>query len=516
MFKNSLSRRTGGGSSTDQRRRAGKRRSDRGGRTLRLEILENRSLLSGNTWLGGLLGAGFNVPAIHGPVTLGTNWNTSAATQLSLRLPPAVAIGTPVTITVDALSAANGLARGYTGTLTVTSNASTAVLPTNNGDITFHNGVATFKVTFPTAAAGTTVTVTDNSTPPLTATETTDVVDPTVVSQFDLHLPRAVLLNTSVTVHVVAENGLDRPVTSYDASVVVTSSTAATIGAVTWDNGVGTFQVTFTAASTSTTLTVKDPTTSVSQTATTMVVDPNVATQFLVSAPHKVAIGTSFNITVTALNGFGAPVTSYTGPVTVSTSDLKGTVPTTPVSLTNGKATIAVTLATPSTSASPTTLTVADDSSPTPNTSLTKTVDIVAIDPTVVTGFRVYLPLFVQENTATTVQVTAINGLGAPVASFGTTAPPVITVTSTTDTTATISPDPKTLTFTGGTASFTVSFDATGKQSLTVGDVGTPTVTQTVTTYVGPALSGNGSGGFGGLGGLLGGLSGLLSGFGWF
>ena len=251
MFERLFSGRANRKSEADQGRPAGKSRSNRGDRTLQLESLERRSLLMQYAGLAStFLGAGAAVPALHGPATPQGTWTNSVATQLTLRLPPAVASGTPVTVSVDALSATNGLARGFTGTLTVSSNASSAVLPTNNGKIAFHNGVATFQVTFPTAAAGTTLTVTDSSTPPLTATETTDVVDPTVVTVFDLHLPGDVRVNTPVTVRAVAENGLGRPVSAYTGLLTVSSSASNAVlptnnGQIAFHNGVATFQVTF-------------------------------------------------------------------------------------------------------------------------------------------------------------------------------------------------------------------------------------------------------------------------------
>ena len=487
MFEHLFSGRTTRKSGADQGRPAGKSRSNRADRTLQLESLERRSLLSASAGLAStFLGAGAAVPALHGPATPQGTWTNSVATQLTLRLPPAVASGTPVTVSVDALSATNGLARGFTGTLTVSSNASSAVLPTNNGKIAFHNGVATFQVTFPTAAAGTTLTVTDSSTPPLTATETTDVVDPTVVTVFDLHLPSDVRVNTPVTVRAVAENGLGRPVSAYTGLLTVSSSASNAVlptnnGQIAFHNGVATFQVTFPTAAASTTLTVTDnSTTPLTATATTNVIDPTVATQFAVRAPHDAAINTPFKVTVTALNGFGVPVTSYAGPVTLSSSDANAILPAAgTITFTNGQATFSVTLVAPSTSAKPTTLTVADNSSPTPNASLTKTVSIVAVDPTVVTGFRVFLLPAVQAGTATTLQVTAVNGLGTAVTGY---VGPITVVSS--DTGAVISPTPSSITFTKGKASFSVTFKSTGSQSLTVSDANTPTLTETVKTDV--------------------------------
>ncbi len=310
------------------------------------------------------------------------------------------------------------------------------------------------------------------------------MVDPTVVTQFDLRVPRTVLVNKPVTVTVVAENGLDRPV-KYTGPVTITSSDPGINGASitpTWNsNGVGTFQVTFTTANAAATLTVADNTgltPPVSQTATINVVDPTVVTRFALRLPGKVAVNTPVPVTVAAENGFGQPVAGYAGPVTITSSDpgINGAT-ITPTWNSNGVGTFQVTF----TTANPTaTLTVADNTGLTPPVSQTATINVV--DPTIVTGFRVFLPRFAQLNQPTTVVVTAINGLAHPVTGY---TGPVI-VQSSSDATASISLVTSFATSGNGTAVYSVTFDTAGLQSLTVSDTNTPpTVTKTVWACVG-------------------------------
>ncbi len=319
--------RTGRKSSTGQRRLAGKRRSQGGGRPLQLESLENRTLLSASGGLASLLGAGSAAPALLGPATPGKPSNVSAAAQLSLHVPPAVALGTPVTVTVDAFTASGRLATGYNGTLTVGSTLA-ATYPTNIG---FKHGVATFKVKF-TAAGQTVLSVsaaaTTNSPLPLSAMTDTEVVDPTVLTNLVLFLPGKVALGALVTVKVVAENGLGKPIAGYGDTLTITSTNDVLSGTptVVWNTdpktgentGVGTFQVTFNTAITSANLTVTDNTLAspVSGAATTDVVDPKIVTGFKVALRPVVQVNKATTVKVIAINGLGQR-TDFTGSVDV-------------------------------------------------------------------------------------------------------------------------------------------------------------------------------------------------------
>jgi hypothetical protein len=71
------------------------------------------------------------------------------ATHFKMSATPATSIaGAPTTVTVTALDANGNVARGYTGTVHLSSTAPNAVLPAN---ATLTNGTGTFSVTFTTA-----------------------------------------------------------------------------------------------------------------------------------------------------------------------------------------------------------------------------------------------------------------------------------------------------------------------------------------------------------------------------
>ena len=452
--------------------------------------MEDRSLLSAAP-LAAVLPPSNPAPALHGPVAPPAT-TAAAASQLKLYVPATVAVGTPVNVVVNALTSTGKPALGYTGLLTVSSTPTGVTLPTNNGKIAFYGGVAMFQVTFPTAETGTTLTVTDNSTSPLTATSSAiTAIDPTAVTQYAVYVPRDVLLNTATEVRVVAENGFGRPVSAVNgttSAVTLTSSdNLATLptSSLNFINGVATASVTFGTAGANTTLTATDAN-GLTGSATTTVVDPTVATSFVVLTPHKVATGTSFNVTVIALNALHKPVSGYTGPVTVTTSDTAtGVVLPSTITWSNGEATFAVTLITPSTSTTPTTLTVADNSSPTPIAALTKTVDIVVVDPTVVTGFKVTLPPVVQKGEALTVQVEAVNGLGQAVTDY---TGPITLLSSDTLAVLPSTTALEALTWTDGVASFPVIFESTGPQTLTVTDANSTASHKAATFVVGTSV----------------------------
>jgi hypothetical protein len=85
------------------------------------------------------------------------------------------------------------------------------------------------------------------------------------------------------------------------------------------DNGVHTFNVTFTTAGAQT-LTATDTMSGINGTQG-ITVNPAAASQFLLTAPAAVTALTPFRLTVTALDPYGNRVTGYTGTVEFTSSD---------------------------------------------------------------------------------------------------------------------------------------------------------------------------------------------------
>ncbi|NUQ64021.1 MAG: hypothetical protein HUU20_16210 [Pirellulales bacterium] len=432
-----------------------------------MESLEDRALLSASAGLAGALPMSNTVPAVYGMAMPGTAAAAAAASQLELHAPENVPLGKPVAVWLTAEDAQGHVVRNYTGPVTVASSDPSAALPTN---VRFYNGRAVFQVTFNTLGAGTTLTVTDNANATLTGTATINVVDPNVVTQFAILAPHKASTGTPVTVRVVALNGLNYPVSSYNGTAVVESSeTGAVPASVTFVNGVAKFQATFNTADPDATVTVTDG--SVSKMVTINVVDPSAVTQFALLAPRNAPTGTPVTVRVVALNGENRPALSYNGTADVSTNPQGATLPAN-VTFVNGVATFQVTF---NTANANTTLTVTDSV----NTSLTKTATINVVDPSVVTRFALLLPPYVPKGAPVTVRVAALNGLGGLVSNYSGPA----TVTSSDG--AAVLPAGNTVTFTNGIAAFQVTWNTLGSQTLTVADSPTnPTVTATGTTLV--------------------------------
>jgi len=101
-----------------------------------------------------------------------TNVGTAPTTHFMVSGPATATAGTPLNITVTALTAANATATSYTGTVHFTSSDVAAVLPANS---TLTNGVGTFSATLKTAGAQT-ITATDTVTASITGTSGTITV----------------------------------------------------------------------------------------------------------------------------------------------------------------------------------------------------------------------------------------------------------------------------------------------------------------------------------------------------
>ena len=168
------------------------------------------------------------------------------ASQYYIELKPTVQSGTSTTVQVEALDANGNLVRNYDGTATITSTDTSAKLP-SPATVTFKNGMASFSVTFGTTGTES-LTLTDKTTSTLTTTASTTVTAPAVAAQYAITLKSVVQSGTPVTIQLRAIDATGHLVSTYDGTVTVTSTDAkATLptSAVTFTNGVATFQVTF-------------------------------------------------------------------------------------------------------------------------------------------------------------------------------------------------------------------------------------------------------------------------------
>jgi streptogramin lyase len=236
--------------------------------------------------------------------------------------------GSPFSVTVTALDNLNRTVPGYTGTIHFSSSDMQATLPADYTFTAAENGVHTFPngAILETAGAQT-ISVTDTATGVVgSATITVSLPPPPAVS-FSISAPEAVVAGSPFTVTVTALNAQGQVATAYTGTVHFTSSDPypgvfpPDYTITSSDNGVHTFSgvTLYTAGMQS--LTAEDTASnSVSGTATVSVSSAS-ANHFLVVAPSTAVAGTSFVVTVTALDAFGNVDTGYVGTVPLTSSD---------------------------------------------------------------------------------------------------------------------------------------------------------------------------------------------------
>ena len=459
------------------RNRGGRRRAGRKSRQLRLEPLEIRSLLSGVPGLSSVAAAAQSQYESRG------YYSYSTAQQLVLQQLDAAEVGVPVEMELVAANGHRSVVTNFSDSVSVTSGTDKTA---KVSPITFQGGVAYFSVTFDTAGEQT-LTATDTTTTTVPAvTAAVNVVNPAIATQLSLSTQGPAQTGVPVTMTLTAYNALNQPVTTFADNVTVTG-TNVTVSAVTYDDGVGTFTVTFgTAGYQTLTLTDStDPALSgtyflrVRQGTTTPTPPaPSPATHLALSVVGSPVVNKPVTVELTALNAQGGTVTGFSDSVTVaSSSDPTATV--SPITFSNGVATFTVTFD----KSGSQTLTATDTATGTsiPAVTVSTTVSPAPTTPSPATHLSLSVVGSPVVNEPVTVELTALNAQGGTVTGFSDS----VTVASSSDPTATVSP----ITFSNGVATFTVTFDKSGSQTLTATDTanGTTIPAVTATTTVSPA-----------------------------
>ena len=296
-----------------------------------------------------------------------------------------------------------------------------------------------------------------------------------VATHFEVIAPEETNIGAQARFEVVALDAANHLVTSYDgtATVSATNATGATLPTtITFTGGAEAFTADFAnTGSVAVTVTDSSGSTPIAGSATTVVNTATSATQLVVLMPATETPGTAVNVTVEALDASGHLVPGYTGTVTLTSStDPNATLPTayTFTAADAGKHTFSVTFAT-ITGTGTQTITATDNSA-TPLVGSVST-NLSSTAAATVTHFGVTINDNVQQGVATSVTVRALNANNQVVTGYTGT----VTFSSSTDATATL---PSSYTFTTGKSfrsdngvhTFSVTFDKTGAQSLTITD----------------------------------------------
>ncbi len=259
--------------------------------------------------------------------------------KFAVGVPTGSTAGAAFTATVTAQDAYGNTTTAYTGTVHFTSSDPQAVLP---ADMALSNGTGTFSVTLKTAGSQS-VRVTDVANGALTGTSPAIPVSPAAASRFTLTAPAGATLGVPFPITVTVWDAYNNVATGYTGTVHFTSSDAqaALPGNTTLTNGSGTFSVTLKTAGNQT-ITATD-TANGALTASRTVPASAAAVRFLVTAPASANAGSTFSITVTALDAADNPAIGYTGMVHFTSSDPQAVLPA-DAPLTNGTGTFSVTL----------------------------------------------------------------------------------------------------------------------------------------------------------------------------
>jgi hypothetical protein len=389
---------------------------------------------------------------------------SGTVTHYVMLIPSGATIGTAVTVQIVAENDNNHQVSGFSGTADLTSSDGSATLPST---VTFANGHATAQVTFGTAGQQT-VTATDNSDSSITGVATTNVATPDVATHFVVLMPSGATTGKPVTVKVVAEDAQNFIVKNFSGTADLTSSdgSATLPTSVTFNNGHASFQATFATTGTQTITATDSSDSTLRGTASTNVVAPAAATHYVLYITQGASVGSPVTVQILAEDSQNHEATSYSGTANLSSSDGSATLPST-VTFTKGHASFQVTFAT----SGPQSVTATDAS----DASITG----LATTSVAIPHYVLVLPSGVTAGTAVTVTMLAQDAENHLLSTYAGTAN-----LTTSDAAATI---PASVTFSGGKATFQVTFATTGQQTITATDSASGSPVGTATTNVAAA-----------------------------
>ncbi len=196
------------------------------------------------------------------------------------------------------------------------------------------------------------------------------------------------------------------------------------------------------------------------------------ATHFSVAAPPTATAGTSFNVTVTALDATNATATAYSGTIHFTSTDGTAVLPA-DATLTGGTGTFAVTMKTAGTQ----TVTATDTVS-----AITGASGNITVSPAAASHFTVVAPAAETAGTSFSFNVTAFDPFNNLVTGYAGT----VAFTST-DAQASL---PGNMTLTNGVGTFSATLKTSGNQTITVTDTVTAAITGTSGNVAVAAASG--------------------------
>jgi Ca2+-binding RTX toxin-like protein len=254
--------------------------------------------------------------------------------------------GTAIAVTVTALDAAGNVILDYPGTVKFSSSDPQAGLPANYTYTAADQGSHTFNVVLKTAGTQT-ITATAGS----VSGQASVQVGAASAARFVVSVPATATAGVALSaVTVTVTDAFGNTIAGYTGPVQFSSSDSQAVfspASYTFtaaDQGIHTFSSSVT-LKTAGAQTVTATAGGVSGQAFVPVTFA-AAASFSVSGPSTATAGTGFKVTITARDAFGNAVTSYSGPVTLTSSDGQSllNLPSGGIQLSGGVATVPVTL----------------------------------------------------------------------------------------------------------------------------------------------------------------------------
>jgi putative cell wall-binding protein len=288
------------------------------------------------------------------------------------------------------------------------------------------------------------------------------VANAAAATHFSVSAPASAIVGSAVTVTVTALDGSNAVDTAYSGTVHFTSTDS---GAVlpensTFSGGVGSFSVTFSSAG-SKHVTVTDTSSSISGTSGSVNVTQS-TTHLSATAAATATAGSSFVVTVKALDGSGNVVTGYSGTVKLTSSDSAAALPPNST-LSSGQRAFTVTLKTSGSH----TVTATD----TAKSGLSGTTAAIVVAPGATTHLLVTAPSSAAAGLSFLVAVTAKDAYQNTVTTYGGT----VHLTST-DTSASLNSNAK---LTSGFGNFSATLRTLGTRTVKATDTVTSSITGT-------------------------------------
>jgi hypothetical protein len=259
--------------------------------------------------------------------------NAAAAASLTLTgyASPTVA-GVSHNFTVTAKDVFGNVASGYTGTVTFNSSDPKPVLPINYTFVSADAGAHTFSATLKTAGSQS-ITATDTVTGTIKGTQNGITVSPAVASRLIVsNFPTPATAGVSQSLKVTAQDAFGNTANSFTGSIAFSSTDAQAVLPAQYtftgaDGGAHTFAATLKTAGNQSITATDTATGAITGTQSNITVQPAAISGLRVTGPASITASQPFTITVRAVDPFSNTVTSYTGTVHFTSSDVGATLP---------------------------------------------------------------------------------------------------------------------------------------------------------------------------------------------